>query len=207
MPHDDYLKSIESSHACDEGYFYLLFPWRARSTFPWTRHISPPNIWQQLTNYRMRGLSCWHVITRSQLSSFLFPLKPCHANLLNRVDHFLTCVRLRNMERLLVKTYLNCSIVFFLLAGEKIRRPPSVYLLNELTNIPFLQYINKTGFRACVKELYEAKYDPLSVTYTVLSGKSSTATKLINFSTYKSLNKKKKEYKQYTKGMHKNWRK
>ena len=51
-----------------------------------------------------------------------------------------------------------------------------------------MQYINKTGFRACVKELYEAKYDPLSVTYTVLSGKSSTATKLINFSTYNSLN-------------------
>ena len=56
-----------------------------------------------------------------------------------------------------------------------------------------MQYINKTGFRACVKELYEAKYDPLSVTYTVLSGKSSTASKLINFSTYKSLNKKKKK--------------
>ena len=51
-----------------------------------------------------------------------------------------------------------------------------------------MQYINKTGFRACVKELYEAKYDPVSVTYTVLSGKSSTATKLINFSTYNSLN-------------------
>ena len=70
-----------------------------------------------------------------------------------------------------------------------------------------MQYINKTGFRACVKELYEAKYDTLSVTYTVLSGKSSTATKLINFSTYKSLNKKKNEYKQHTKGMHKNWKK
>ena len=55
-----------------------------------------------------------------------------------------------------------------------------------------MQYINKTGFRACVKELYEAKYDPLSVTYTVLSGKSSTATKLINFSTYNSLNNKKR---------------
>ena len=53
-----------------------------------------------------------------------------------------------------------------------------------------MQYLNKTGFRACVKELYEAKYDPLSVTYTVLSGKSSTATKLINLSTYKSLNNK-----------------
>ena len=41
------------------------------------------------SNYGMRGLSCWYVITRTQLFSFLFPLKPCHANLLNRVDHFL----------------------------------------------------------------------------------------------------------------------
>ena len=81
---------------------------------------------------------------------------------------------------------------FFLLAREKIRRPPSVYLLNELINIPFLQYINKTGFRACVKELYEAKYDRVSVTYTVLSGKTSTATKVINFSTYQLSEKRKR---------------
>ena len=84
------------------------------------------------------------------------------------------------MERVLVKTYLNCSIVFFYKQG---RKNAVCLLLNELINIPFLQYINKTGFRACVKELYEAKYDPVSVTYTVLSGKSSTATKLINFIT------------------------
>ena len=81
---------------------------------------------------------------------------------------------------------------FFLLARKKNAVRRLCELLNELINIPFLQYINKTGFRACVKELYEAKYDPLSVTYTVLSGKSSTATKLINFSTYNSLNNKKK---------------
>ena len=110
------------------------------------------------------------------------------------------------MESLLVKTYLNCSIAFFSTSKEKNAVRRLCELLNELINIPFLQYINKTGFRACVKELYEAKYDPLSVTYTVLSGKSSTATKLTKFSTYNSLNKK-KEYKQYTKGIHKNWRK
>ena len=92
------------------------------------------------------------------------------------------------MESLLVKTYLNCSIVFFYQQGRKYAVSRLCELLNELINIPFLQYINKTGFRACVKELYEAKYDPVSVTYTVLSGKSSTATKLINFSTYNSLN-------------------
>ena len=32
------------------------------------------------------------------------------------------------------------------------------------------QYINTTGARVCVKELYETKYDALSVSYTVLSG-------------------------------------
>ena len=37
---------------------------------------------------------------------------------------------------------------------------------------PFLKYINKTGFRVCFKELFEAKFDPLFITYTVLSGKS-----------------------------------
>lgn len=36
----------------------------------------------------------------------------------------------------------------------------------------FPQYINKTGFRVCFKELFESKYDPLFITYTVLSGKS-----------------------------------
>ena len=35
-----------------------------------------------------------------------------------------------------------------------------------------LQYINTTGARVCLKELYESKYDPLSVSYTVLSGKN-----------------------------------
>ena len=38
-------------------------------------------------------------------------------------------------------------------------------------NFIFQQYIDKTGFRVCFKELYETKYDPLSIIYTVLSGK------------------------------------
>ena len=29
-----------------------------------------------------------------------------------------------------------------------------------------------TGVRVCLKELYDTKYDPLSISYTVLSGKS-----------------------------------
>ena len=30
--------------------------------------------------------------------------------------------------------------------------------------------MNASGFRACVKELYETRYDPLSVSYAVLTG-------------------------------------
>ncbi|XP_066023879.1 uncharacterized protein [Pocillopora verrucosa] len=33
----------------------------------------------------------------------------------------------------------------------------------------WVEYVNETGFRVCLKELYETKYDPLSVSYTVLS--------------------------------------
>jgi len=33
----------------------------------------------------------------------------------------------------------------------------------------WIEYINKTGFRVCFKELFEAKYDPLFISYTVLS--------------------------------------
>ena len=122
----------------------------------------------------------------TRLSSFSFPLEPCHAHLFNRAHHFLTYVKLRNMERVLVKIHLNCFLNFFFSRskGEKNAVSFLFALLNDLKNIPFLQYINKTGFRDCLKELYEAKYDPVSVTYSVLSGKSSTATKPINFNTY-----------------------
>ena len=41
------------------------------------------------------------------------------------------------------------------------------------------QYINQTGFRACLKELYETKYDPLSVSYTVLSGSDKVSDTVI----------------------------
>ncbi|XP_078382533.1 uncharacterized protein LOC144665216 isoform X1 [Oculina patagonica] len=33
----------------------------------------------------------------------------------------------------------------------------------------WVEYINKTGVRVCLKELYETKYDPLSISYTILS--------------------------------------
>ena len=52
---------------------------------------------------------------------------------------------------------------------------PSSHSVNKnillMYNFIFQQYINKTGFRVCFKELYETKYDPLSIIYTVLSGK------------------------------------
>ena len=34
----------------------------------------------------------------------------------------------------------------------------------------YLQNMNATGFRACLKELYETRYDPVSVSYVVLAG-------------------------------------
>ena len=37
----------------------------------------------------------------------------------------------------------------------------------------FLQYINTTAARVCLKELYDSKYDPLSVSYTVMTGKGA----------------------------------
>ena len=37
----------------------------------------------------------------------------------------------------------------------------------------FCQYINKTGFRACVKELFVQQHDPLSVSYAVLPGEKT----------------------------------
>ena len=40
-----------------------------------------------------------------------------------------------------------------------------------------VQYISRKGFRVCVKELYEATYDPLFISYIVLSGKNFTAKK------------------------------
>ena len=35
------------------------------------------------------------------------------------------------------------------------------------------QYVNKTGFRACVKELFVQQHDPLSVSYAVLPGEKA----------------------------------
>ena len=39
------------------------------------------------------------------------------------------------------------------------------------------QYINSTGARVCLKELYEFKYDPLSIQYMVLSGEEVSSGK------------------------------
>ena len=33
-----------------------------------------------------------------------------------------------------------------------------------------VQNMNTSGFRACVKEFYETRYDPVSVSYAVLTG-------------------------------------
>ncbi|XP_022808787.1 uncharacterized protein LOC111345773, partial [Stylophora pistillata] len=43
----------------------------------------------------------------------------------------------------------------------------------------WVEYINATGFRVCVNELYEAKYDPLSVSYTVVSGEYAIGSRVL----------------------------
>ena len=44
----------------------------------------------------------------------------------------------------------------------------------SLITLSFLcQYINKTGFRACVKELFVQQHDPLSLSYAVLPGEKA----------------------------------
>ena len=40
----------------------------------------------------------------------------------------------------------------------------------KLRNFDCLQNMNESGFRVCVKELYETRYDPVSVAYAVLTG-------------------------------------
>ena len=37
----------------------------------------------------------------------------------------------------------------------------------------FFQNMNASGFRACVKELYETRYEPVSVSYAVLTGQKT----------------------------------
>ena len=42
----------------------------------------------------------------------------------------------------------------------------SIYIHDDIC----LQYINQTGFRACVKELFVQQHDPLSISYAVMPG-------------------------------------
>jgi len=38
--------------------------------------------------------------------------------------------------------------------------------------VSYLQNMNTSGFRTCVKELYATRYDPVSVSYAVVTGKN-----------------------------------
>ena len=46
-----------------------------------------------------------------------------------------------------------------------------LYLQSSNAVFSFLQYINETGFRACVKELFVNQHDPLSVSYAIMPGR------------------------------------
>ena len=82
------------------------------------------------SNYRMRGLSCWHVITRTQLSSFLFPLKPCHTNVKEQSWSLLNGAKLRNMESLSSEDLPELFYSFF--STSKGEKKPSAVCVNYL---------------------------------------------------------------------------
>ena len=48
---------------------------------------------------------------------------------------------------------------------------------------PSLQNMDAGGFRVCVKELYETRYDPVSVSYAVLAGQLMRDEKVLDFMT------------------------
>ncbi|CAH3133263.1 unnamed protein product [Porites lobata] len=64
------------------------------------------------------------------------------------------------------KVYQNAPSVF-VSANHTSSRGRLDPMYNSIT--AWVEYINATGARVCLKELYESKYDPLSVSYTVLS--------------------------------------
>ena len=103
----------------------VYFP--VNATYSASKHLKFDSSY---SNYRMRGLSCWHVITRTQLSSFLFPLKPCHANLLNRVDHFLKglCPDCAQVRASSLFSYIDSTRF---LSGPHRRQRFVVYILKE----------------------------------------------------------------------------
>ena len=50
-----------------------------------------------------------------------------------------------------------------------------VIIISSINNysmmfVSYLQNMNTSGFRTCVKELYETRYDPVSVSYAVVTG-------------------------------------
>ncbi|CAH3133210.1 unnamed protein product [Porites lobata] len=76
------------------------------------------------------------------------------------------------------RNYAFCRDIYF---TKLYKNAPSVFVsanhtssgggLDPMHNsiTAWVEYINTTGARVCLKELYESKYDPLSVSYTVFS--------------------------------------
>ncbi|CAH3133175.1 unnamed protein product [Porites lobata] len=64
------------------------------------------------------------------------------------------------------KVYKNAPSVF-VSANHTSSRGGLDPMHNSIT--AWVEYVNTTGARVCLKELYKSKYDPLSVSYTVLS--------------------------------------
>ena len=68
-----------------------------------------------------------------------------------------------------VSTLLRCRFI-----GQKTLLQPAekatISTVLTTLNVYYFQNMNSSGFRGCVKELYQTRYDPLSVSYAVLTG-------------------------------------
>ena len=68
------------------------------------------------------------------------------------------------------RTFKKYSGILFLLIQSFMTTILAVLNYVECLLFSFFQNMNTSGFRACVKELYANRYDPLSVGYAVLTG-------------------------------------
>ena len=68
--------------------------------------------------------------------------------------------------------YLWCSVRLYLERDrcQTCEDSPEIKRRFKLRNSDCLQNMNESGFRVCIKELHETRYDPVSVAYAVLTG-------------------------------------
>ena len=112
------------------------------------------------SNYRMKGLSCWHVITRTQLSSFLFPLEALSCKL---VEQGWSLLNMRQTEKYGKASRQDLPELFysiFLLAREKKLRQSSVWTTEWADKHPFLAVHQQDRFSCLCQRIIWSKIWP-----------------------------------------------